>query len=936
MPSLYLIDGHAQFFRAYYAMRTALTSPVTGEPTFMVSGFTGTMLKLLRDHRPDYLAVVIDVAGDQESFRSEIYEDYKANREEAPDDFGGQVDRCLEVLDALAIPVLGEERVEADDVIASLVTQLRSDRPELLIRIVSRDKDLTQLVGEGVDLFDAQKDAIVEPSDVFKVEGVEASMVGDILALMGDTSDNIPGVPGIGPKTAAQLIIEYGTIDAVYEHLEDLTPKRRENLAANRDQVDMSRQLVELVRDLDVELDLEEAIADPSSWDVTAVTKLFRELGFNRHLEEAQRLAGATTEAAKAAPSEGRRPARSTGTLFDSGPDRDHAAYSAGYELVTTQAALDEVLARATTASRFAIDTETDGLDPRTANLCGVSISVEAGHGAYIPVRSPDLASHLDQESVIAALRPLLEDASLLKIGHNIKFDVNILRRAGAEFCAPVADTMLAAWLVDASRSGYGMDALALGLLEYDCIPISDLIGRGKDAVTFDTIDLDDAHVYAAEDADITLRLWERLCGDLEGPLRGLFDDVECPLIASLADMEWAGVRVDPAELDRQRQRLVSRIEELKVAIGKAAPHPFNPDSPKQLGVALFSAADADPPGLGLKVIKRGKTGPSTDQEVLERLDADPNVETTIPRLVLEHRLLSKLVSTYLVALKEAINPQTGRVHASFHQTGTATGRLSSSDPNLQNIPIRSEVGREIRRAFVAEEGHVLVCADYSQVELRVLAHLSGDVPLIAAFHAGEDIHRIVAAEVFGTPLDEISDEQRSAAKMVNFGIIYGVTPWGLARRLGDDVPNERAAAIIDDYKARFPGIDRFLRRCVHDAENDGYVETILKRRRPIPQVHSSNPAQRARAERIAINTVVQGSAADLIKLAMLALRDRIGELPGAKLVLQVHDELVLETPQECADATRDLLVEVMEGAMDLSVPLRADAAVSACWKDAK
>jgi DNA polymerase-1 len=497
---------------------------------------------------------------------------------------------------------------------------------------------------------------------------------------------------------------------------------------------------------------------------------------------------------------------------------------------------------------------------------------------------------------------------------------------------------MIASYVIDAGRPSHKMDVLALALLDHVCIPIVDLIGKGKTQRTFDEVPLEQAVPYAAEDADITLRLRDAFAPQLKAMgLQALFDDVEMPLVDVLAELEYNGIRVDPEELDHQREKLSKRIESLRHDIAHAAPHEFNPDSPKQLAAALFNKPDNDPPGLGIRPLKRGKTGPSTDQEVLERLADDPAIESDVPNLIIEYRQLTKLVNTYLVALKDAINDETERVHASFNQTVAATGRLSSSDPNLQNIPIRTDVGREIRRAFVAEEGNVLISADYSQIELRLLAHLSEDEALIDAFQQDADIHTAVASEVFGVKPADVTPEQRGSAKMVNFGIIYGITPFGLARRLGGDVSVKEAERIINDYKNRFGRIDAFLAECVATAERKGYVETILKRRRAIPQITARHPQQRSLGERMAINSVVQGSAADLIKVAMIDLyRAMPDRFPHARMLLQIHDELVFEAPAEDGDAVRRFVVDRMESAMELRVPLVVDAARSTSWIDAK
>ncbi|MFK7960649.1 MAG: DNA polymerase I [Phycisphaerales bacterium] len=986
-PTLYLIDGHAQFFRAYYAIRGGMSSPVTGEPTNLTFGFVGMLIKLLREHRPDYLAVAIDVGGDRETFRSELYPEYKANRESAPEDFHPQVERCLEILKRMAVPVIGEAGVEADDVIATMVRRVREQHPDVDVRIISRDKDLTQLVGDGVDLFDLMKDEVVTPEKLFKTEGVEPKHVGDILALMGDTADNIPGVPGVGEKTAAKLILQYGSLDGLLADLDGIKGKRGENLRACAEQIPLARQLVALKDDVAFDFDLADARYDPREMDAPAVLDVFRTLDFGGHSRSIQALAGTKGDARDGGAGAGNRGGGGGGIAVgpgagggaggggaaaansgggdgagrgvDDGAGTLFAGIASGdggvaelapvqpaepngqYAAVTDEAALAGLLDRVKKAGRACIDTETDSLAARTAGLCGVSIAVEPGEGFYVPIRSPNAPEHLDEATVVEALRPLLADPSLELIAHNAKFDLTVLRRAGLDARSTITDTMVADYLLNPERSSHKMDALAEDMLGLRCIPITDLIGvrgRGKTQKRFDEVDLELAVPYAAEDADITLRLADALDPKLEAAeLDGLFHDVEMPLVRVLAEMEWNGIRVDPAELERQREALQERIEALRSEISDAAPYPFDPASPKQLAGVLFGEPDAESPGLGLKVVKRGKTGPSTDMEVLEKLAADPDADSPIPSLIIEFRQLTKLVSTYLVALADAINPETGRIHASFNQTVAATGRLSSSDPNLQNIPIRTDVGRRIRRAFVADPGHHLLTADYSQIELRVLAHLSQDPALIAAFHAGADIHRAVAAEVFGVDPDDVTDEQRGSAKMVNFGIVYGITAFGLARRLGDSVKRSEAQAIIDGYKERFVGIESFLQRCIDEAKATGAVKTILGRRRPIDTIDSRNPAQRALGERMAINTVVQGSAADLIKVAMVNLHQELPEaFPNARLLLQIHDELVLEVPTSEAEAVQAFVVDRMESAMTLDVPLIVGAAHSPSWIDAK
>lgn len=944
--TLCLIDGYSQFFRAYYARRPYQSSSVTKEPTKLVAGFCDILIHLLETGGPTHLAVALDVSGDTGTFRSEIDEDYKANREAAPDDFHPQVERCLEVIEALDIPLLGVEGAEADDVIATVARRVVESTDDMDVWIISADKDLTQIVGDRVQLYDPQRDVVRTPSDVFKTEGVEPRHVVDMLSLMGDTVDNIPGVPGIGPKTAAKLILQYGSIEGLYEHIDEIKGKRRENLDGALERLQLNRSLIELKDDLEFEFELDAAKVDLATLSLDNVLPLFRQLDFRRTPTQLEKLiaaargGGARAGTLHADAADAGASTDGAGTLWGGLETQEllPADPDAVYTAVLDAAGLQLVVDAMEHADIVAFDTETTGLDPMQCDLCGISIAVEPGAAWYIPVRSLEPGTHLDQATVVEALRGPFADADRQFVAHNAKFDLKVLRRAGLIVRGRIMDTMVASYVADASRSSHRMDALALGLLNLNCIPISSLIGTGKHQATFDTVSLDRAVPYAAEDADVTLRLVEPLLNEVAASgLMALLDELELPLVPVLADMEYAGVRVDPDELDRQRERLVKRLEALRVEIADAAPGPMNPDSPKQLGAALFNGLQDEVPGLGLKVIKRRKTGPSTDVEVLEKLDGDPEVTTPLPGLILEYRQLAKLVGTYLVALKACINPETGRVHARFNQVSTATGRLSSSDPNLQNIPIRSDLGRDIRRAFVADPGCVLVTADYSQVELRILAHLSGDDGLLEAFAAGEDIHRAVAAEVFGVRPDQVNTEQRGAAKMVNFGIVYGITPYGLSRRLGEGTSVARASQIIADYKARFSGIESFLEDCVDQARAEGWVETIKGRRRTIHNIDSSNRQEQALAERLAINSVVQGSAADLIKIAMVNLYAKLGALHAdARLVLQVHDELVMEVPESHAEEGLALLVAEMEGAMDLDVSLVVDASVSKDWYDAK
>ena len=964
--TLYIIDGHAQFFRAYYAIRGGLTSRITGEPTAMAYGFASMLAKLYRECRPEHLVLVIDAAGDQDTFRSDLYPAYKANRDPAPDDFHPQVERCLELARLLAIPVYAQERVEADDVIATLVRRTRVSHPRWSIRIASKDKDLAQLLDAQTSLYDVQTGVELTADALFDSKGVRPEHVVDMLALMGDTVDNVPGIPGIGPKTAAQLVTEYGSIEGVLANLDKLTPKRRESIAAGTGTLALSRELVRLKDDCPVAIDPASAVADLRQADGPGLLELMRVLGFAGLRDQWAQLLGLEAEGSGAAvvpaatsPTLGARSASSPPPtprkaqphddlpLFGSTPSATHGAGGGeappplgNYSLVDTEDALRRLVDACRTAAAsghvLGVDTETTGTRPRIDRLCGICVSMAPGSGAYVPVRSPTPQSHLDEATVVQALRPILEDASIPKALHNAKFDMQVFRAAGVELRGIVDDTMILDGIVHPEDRSHGLKESAESLLGLRMEPIQALIGSGKFQRRFDEVDLARALPYAAADPDVCLRLRDRLHRELtDAREASLYRDVERPLTEVIADMEFTGIALDRAELARQRNRLGTLALQLKESILAECPRPINPDSPKQLGEMLFNGPSDHPPGLGLPIVKRTKTGVSTDSEVLEALVDDPACTSRIPSLVLQYRQVTKLVGTYLVALDEAVVPATGRIHASFHQLGTATGRLSSSDPNLQNSPIRSAMGRDIRKAFTAGADRLLVCADYSQVELRMLAHLSGDEALVECFRRGEDIHRAVAAEVFGVSLDAVTDEQRGVAKMVNFGIVYGITAHGLSRRLGADVSLGRAKEIIDGYRGRFSGIDRFLQACIEEARSTGGVRTILGRRRPIPEVHAKNPNQRRLGERVAINTVVQGSAADLIKVAMLRVHSQLSaEFPQSRLLLQIHDELVLEAPQPEAAAVARLLEGTMSTAMTLSVPLVAEACVGKTWAE--
>ncbi|HUU59292.1 MAG TPA: DNA polymerase I [Phycisphaerae bacterium] len=907
--TLYIIDGHSQIYRAYFAPFRDLTSP-KGEPTRATYVFTQQLLRLITDHRPDYLAMAVDGPVEQLR-RRRTYPEYKVTRKPMPDDLLPQVDRICRIVEAMGIPILRAEGFEADDVIATLVERLAS--AELRVVMVSRDKDLDQLVGDHAVLYDPMKEETLDAAAILAEKGYPPEKAVEVQTLAGDSTDNIPGIPGVGPKTAAKLIAKYGTADEVLAHADQQTPKLRANLLEHADRIPLARELVTLERNVAIDIDLE-AMAI-SGVRAQAIRPVFLELGFNRLLDQLDSLDAGQIEAPPAdapPPPTVAAVAETTATDFD-------------YTCANTPEALDAVAREIAGAKRLAVDTETTSTHPMFAELVGISLAWEPGKAVYIPVRGPLGAATLYAKLVRDRIGPVLADPDVEKVGQNLKYDLVVLRQAGFEAAGPMFDTMIAAHVLDSTRQTYRLDALAAELLSHRCIPIEELIGRGKNQVTIDTVPVETVTRYAAEDADVALRLADVLAERLaaEG-LTDLFAGLEMPLMPVLAEMERLGIRVDPAALKRLEIALSKEADALREQIIRVAGRPFNPDSPKQLGEVLFG-------DFKLPVLKKKKTGPSTDVSVLEELA----IWHDLPALVLDYRKLTKLLNTYLTALAECIHPRTARVHTSFHQTGTVTGRLSSSDPNLQNIPIRTEQGRLVRSAFVADEGFVLLSADYSQVELRVLAHFCEDPTLMQAFQDDRDIHRIVAAEVFGVSPDEVTPEQRGRAKTVNFGIIYGQTAYGLSRTLR--IPRNEAAEFIASYRKRFPRIDEFLHDCIRQAKQHGHVETIFGRRRKITGLDAGNASQRSAAERLAINSVVQGSAADLIKQAMLNIARRIAaEDRPSRMLLQIHDELLFEVPPEAADREREMIVAEMSGAIRLRVPLKVDVGVGKNWMEAK
>lgn len=903
---LYIIDGHSQIFRAYYAPFRDLTSP-TGEPTRATYVFCSMLLKFVRTHRPKYLVMAVD-GPTEKLLRRKVYSDYKVTRKPKPEDLPVQISRIYQIVQAMGIPVVRAEGYEADDILATLVEQLAS--AEMQVVLVSRDKDLDQLAGNNVVLYDPMKDEIITAADIERTKGYPPSKAIEVQSLTGDTIDNIPGIPGVGPKTAAKLIAKYGSAEAVLQHAEEQTPKLCENLKIHAEKIALARKLVTLDRNVPLELSL----ADMKFTGITdAIRPIFAELGFNRLIDQLDSL-GVGGDVALDVEALASQKGETTAADFD-------------YTCIDTAEGLDKLISELEGIDKLAIDTETTSVRPMDAKLVGISLCWESHRAVYLPVKGPLGAVTLDIEHVRQKLSGILDDESIQKIGQNLKYDLIVLQNAGFHISGKLFDTMIAAHVLDSSRKTYKLDALAAEMLHHRCIPIEELIGRGRNQTTMDAIPVETVAIYAAEDADVTFRLAAVLEEQLTAEnLTELFANLEMPLLPVLTEMERTGIALDSDRLKDMHVELSKQTDVLRDRIIASAGRTFNVDSPKQLSVILFE-------DIKLPVIKRTKTGASTDSSVLEELASLHE----LPGLVLEYRKLTKLLSTYLTALAASINPRTGRVHTSFHQAGTVTGRLSSSNPNLQNIPIRTDEGRKIRSAFVADEGCVLLSADYSQVELRVLAHFCEDPTLMRTFEADQDIHRIVAAEVFDVSPEEVTSKQRSRAKTVNFGIIYGQTAFGLARTLW--ISRKEARDFILRYRNRFPKIDEFLHICIEQAKSQGYVETIFGRRRRIFAIgiDSRNPQQRALAERLAINSVIQGSAADLIKQAMLNIAERIrNENRHSRMLLQIHDELLFEIPTDCVEDEKEMIVSEMTGAIKLRVPLKVDVGIGLNWMDAK
>ena len=895
---LILVDGSSYLFRAFHALPPLTNS--RGEPTGAVVGVVNMLRKLLAEHEPAHIAVVFDAPG--KTFRDDLYPEYKANRPPMPDELRAQIEPLHTIIRAMGIPLVIEEGVEADDVIGTLAT--RAAEQGMPVLVSTSDKDMTQLVDDRITLVNTMTDTCLDSEGVKDKFGVTPEQIVDFLTLVGDSVDNIPGVPKCGPKTAAKWLGEYGDLDTLVASAEEIKGKVGEYLRDSIERLPLTRELVTIKRDVA----LHESIDDlkPSEPDTDTLRHWYERL-------EARRLLASLGET-DAGESDGKP---------DPGADKPD------YEVVLTETALKQWLTRLKKADLFAVDTETTSLDYMQAELVGLSFAVEPGQAAYVPVghRDPDTPEQLALDRVLEALKPLLEDPKHPKVGQNLKYDMSVLARYDIDLRGIAFDTMLESYVLDSTATRHDMDSLAEKYLGYRTIKYEDVAGKGAKQLTFDQVPLEQAAPYAAEDADITLQLHRTLWPQLEKDkaLSSVLLDIEMPLVPVLSRMERTGVRIDSKMLARQSSQLAERMSALEEKAYGIAGHRFNMGSPKQIAEIFFTE-------LELPVISKTPSGaPSTAESVLQEL-ADQGHE--LPAVILEHRGLAKLRSTYTDKLPQMVNPDTGRVHTSYHQAVAATGRLSSSDPNLQNIPVRTEEGRRIRQAFVPESGHVMVAADYSQIELRIMAHLSGDKALLEAFKQGRDIHRATAAEVFEAPLDEVTADQRRSAKAINFGLIYGMSAFGLARQLG--IERALAQSYIDLYFDRYPGVRAFMDRIRADAAEKGYVETLFGRRLYLPEIKSRNGQRRAAAERTAINAPMQGTAADIIKRAMLAVDGWIEQdAPPVRMIMQVHDELVLEVREDVLDDAQKEIRTLMEQAAELAIPLVVDVGVGKNWDEA-
>ncbi len=888
-----LVDGSSYLYRAFHAL-PSLTSG-DGAPTGAVFGVANMVRRLIEQYQPERLAVIFDAPG--KTFRHENFADYKANRPPMPPELREQLEPLFELIDALGVTRVSVEGVEADDVIATLVREARENDSGVLIS--SGDKDLAQLVGGDIVLEDSMQNKRYDPEAVAEKFGVPPELVGDLLALTGDTSDNIPGVEKVGPKTAAKWLKQYGSLEAVIEHADEIGGKIGENLRNALDQLPISRKLVTLKEDVDLGFSLDELGYSGPVHD--QLVELLKRHGFSTWLRQ----------------------------IADSDEAHEGESAEAGeleVETATTEKALAALVEKLEAAELVAFDTETTSLESLDADLVGFSFAVEPGKAWYVPVAHVEQDTEFSRDEAVAALKPLLENARIPKLAQHTKYDLNVLLRAGIELAGIAHDTMLESYCHNATATRHDLDSLATRYLGRQTTSYEQVAGKGKQQLRFDQVPVPAAAHYAGEDAEVCLCLHQRLWPEVQkyDGVKGVYENLEIPLISVLARMERTGVLVDREVLGKQSAEIAERLQALEAQAWEAAGGEFNLGSPKQLQEILFER-------LEIPVVRKTPKGqPSTAEDVLQELA----VEYELPAIILEHRGLAKLKSTYTDRLPEKIREDTGRVHTHYHQANAATGRLSSADPNLQNIPIRTEEGRRIRKAFVAPDDWCIVAADYSQVELRIMAHMSGDERLLRAFADREDIHRATAAEVFGVEIDQVNGEQRRSAKAINFGLMYGMSAWGLARQLETD--RDTASEYIDTYFNRYPGVRDFMDRTREQARKDGFVETLAGRRLWLPEIRSRNRQRQQAAERAAINAPLQGTAADIIKRAMIDVDAWIQQdnVP-ARLVMQVHDELVLEVEKDALDDVRQGVIERMSQAGELDVELLVEAGDGADWDGA-
>jgi len=890
-PPLILVDGSSYLFRAFHALPPLTNSK--GQPTGAIYGVINMLKKLVEDYQPEYMAVVFDAKG--KTFRSDLYEEYKAHRPPMPDDLRTQIEPIHQLVDALGYPRLVIPKVEADDVIGTLARQAEADGHQVLIS--TGDKDLAQLVTENISLINTMNNHISTPESVLEKFGVSTDQIIDYLALIGDTADNIPGINKVGPKTAVKWLTQYDSVENIINHADEFKGKVGEYLREGLKQLPLSYQLATII--CNVELDMSPKDLQIKSADTEILKNLYTEYELKSWLTE---LGGESTGA-------------------------PNANVDVDYQTVLTQKDFDLWLTQLKKADIFAFDTETTSLNYMQAKIVGVSFSIEPGKAAYVPFGHDyeGAPTQLSEEIVLGSLKPLLEDPATAKLGQNLKYDAHVLQSHDIHMRGISDDTLLQSFVLDSTKR-HDMDSMANRFLNHNTIHFEDIAGKGVKQLTFNQIELEKAGPYAAEDADITLRLHQCIHAQLEKvpELLKVYKEIELPLMPIIQHIERNGVKIDADMLTKQSQQLAERMVEIEQQSYEVAGEEFNLSSPKQIQAIFFEK-------LELPIIRKTPKGqPSTAEDVLQELAQDYE----LPRLILEHRGLSKLKSTYTDKLPKLIDEKTGRVHTSYHQTGAATGRMSSSDPNLQNIPVRSEEGRRIRQAFIANKGNCILAADYSQIELRIMAHLSGDNSLLKAFKEGQDIHKATAAEVFDVALDEVKTEQRRAAKAINFGLIYGMSAFGLAKQL--NVTRYQAQDYIDLYFERYPGVKEYMDNTRKQAHDKGYVETLFGRRLYLPEINSRNGMRRQYAERTAINAPMQGTAADIIKRAMIKAYNSLQKSDiSALMIMQVHDELVFEVAQNQVDALSKLLHDEMESAADLNVPLLVDIGVGKNWDEA-